>query len=385
MKLLMLIIPILSFVISGCVEQKSLENLGLVTAIGYDRNKEEAEEVEGTLAVLQFSPEKQSVSNIFSASSITSKGVKRKINYETSKKIASGQLRVAIYGDEIASEGLSQYVDTLTRDASIGNMVYLAVASPTAKEILNHQDPYQTDNIGTYLYNMIRQNIDRELIPNPTLQEYLRTFYDIGKDPVLPLLTIENGHIVISGLALFNDDHYLAPLPQDDIFYLRMLMEKYTRALTEIDLPRQRFKAFFTENQTENPTYKEKKEDVHLTLDNIHAHEKITMTEETGRPIFSIHVKTNLRVLEVSETMDLGDPAVVRKLETEISKKMEKKMNELSAMLKEKNTDPIGFGNYYMARHRSTHLTKQQWMDIYKNSKINVTVETSIQRTGVID
>lgn len=106
------------FFLSSCVETKYLEKLGLITAVGYDQA--DGERIKGTIVLYQFNPAMEDVEKILTSESKTSKGIRLSQNLETDHKLVSGQLRIAVYGKELAKKGIAHLVDTLERDSAPG-------------------------------------------------------------------------------------------------------------------------------------------------------------------------------------------------------------------------------------------------------------------------
>ncbi|MHC8522182.1 Ger(x)C family spore germination protein [Rossellomorea sp. H39__3] len=218
--------------LTGCLETKYLEKLGLITAVGYD--KEDDNKIKGTTVLYQFNPSMDEVEKTLTTTARTTKGVRLSQNLETDHKLVSGQLRVAVYGRDIAEEGIAHLVDTLERDSSIGNMVYLAVADSSAEEILTFPLKEEPSNTGTYLYNLIQQNVDGETIIAPTLQEFVTDYGSVGKDAILPMLSITDGDLGVEGFALFDEDRFVQSVGKEKFFYIRSLIEKYEVGSVEL-------------------------------------------------------------------------------------------------------------------------------------------------------
>ncbi|MFL6556611.1 MAG: Ger(x)C family spore germination protein, partial [Bacillus sp. (in: firmicutes)] len=169
-KLIFLSVCCLSMVINaGCVQEKTLEKLGLITTTGYDLKGKN--EIVGTAVVQKFDPMTKAATKVISVSAKTSKGLRQRQNLQSNQRLVSGQLRSVVYSRDLAKKGIIQLVDTLNRDAQIGNMVYLTVADQSASEILKIEDSKENLNLGTYMYNLIKQNVEGEQIISPTLHE----------------------------------------------------------------------------------------------------------------------------------------------------------------------------------------------------------------------
>jgi spore germination protein len=365
---------------AGCVKTKQLERLGLITAIGYD---EKGDQIEGTAVLHTFESKEENVTQIISAEGNTSKGIRQKQNIKTSHNLVSGQLRVAVYSEETAKKGILQLVDTLNRDATIGNLVYLTVSKGKAKDLLKKAGEKEKTNLGTYLYNLIKQNIKDELIISPTLHEFNHSYFDTGKDPVLPVLKLEEDKVIISGVAAFKDDLMAGELEIEKLFYLKTLEDNYESGNLELEIPKERLKEYILPVSSE--TEAQKKEPLFITIDDIVSSKKIRL-KDRKKVHFSVDIKLKSRILEVSRDMDLGNPVVIKALEKETASKIKQETETLLKQLQEMESDPVGFGDIYSAHlYRGKRMTRDEWRNLYKQAKFDVHVENTIVRTGVID
>jgi spore germination protein len=369
--------------ISGCVENKYLESLGLITAVGYDES--DNDELKGTLVLYQFNPAMEDVEKVLTSKANTTKGARLSMNFDTDHKLVSGQLRIAIYGRELAGKGISHLVDTLERDSSIGNMVYLAVADTTAEDILTYQMIDKHSNKGTYLYNLVKQNVESELLIAPTLQEFITDNGSVGKDPILPLLSAAEGTLKIKGFALFHKDKFVKEINKEDLFYIRSLVENYnTAGSLEVGLPMEPFKSHMS--QDENSAWEEldKEEKLYIVFDGIKSDYHVKAGKQE-KPTFTIKLKIDVRLHEITEKLKLSDPKILNLVEKETSKYIKQNIMKNIKMLQETNVDPIGFGMEYKTVRNHHTLTQEEWNDLYKDATFDVSVELNLIRTGVTD
>jgi spore germination protein len=374
---LLLLACISSFFLSSCVETKYLEKLGLITAVGYDQAEDE--KITGTLVLYQFNPAMEDVEKVLTTTAKTSKGIRLSQNLESDHKLVSGQLRIVVYGRELAGRGISHLVDTLERDSAIGNMVYLTIADTTAEDILTYQMEEKPSNRGTYLYNLVRQNVEAEMLVSPTLQEFITDYGSVGKDPILPLLTATNGKVGVDGFALFTRDKFIKEIKRDKIFFIRSLMENYNAGSVEVELPLEKFKPYLSSLRSGHDDDK-----VYIMIDSIKSSHKI-QTEKKEKPSFKVELDIESRLLEMSEEMKLSEPKALRLLEDEIGEYIKKNMKDIILMLQEEGTDPIGFGMEYRSIRGHQDLTRKEWDKLYKEATFDFKVNNKIIRTGVID
>lgn len=379
-KLILIVLVMDLLLISGCIQQKNLEKLGLITAEGYDLDK--GSNIKGTAVIQKFDPMMQNVTRVITEVAKTSKGLRQQENLQTSHKLVSGQLRIVVYSKTLAKKGIIQLVDTLNRDPTIGNMVYLTISDKDASDILTKNNVEKSINLGTYLYNLIKQNVEGEQLISPTLQEFNHNFYDVGKDPILPILKLSHGDIVISGMGLFKNDRLIDELETNKLFYLKILVDQYKAGSQEMAFNLKKFSKFIIKSAGHRQ--KELHNKMYITIDNIRSKHKIKLVNKQNLR-FNIEVKLQSRILEMTEPLDVGNPAAIKLIEKEMSKAIKKDIEHLLSRLQDKGVDPIGFGNEYKAHLRGKKLTKKMWREKFKDATFNVQVKNEIVRTGVID
>ncbi len=366
---------------AGCVQQKPLEKLGLITTSGYDL--EGTNQIKGTAVVQKFDPMTESATKVITSVAKTSKGLRQQENLQSNQKLVTGQLRSVVYSRELAQKGIIQFVDTLNRDAAIGNMVYLTIADKSASEIMEIETNNKGRlNLGTYMYNLIKQNVDGEQIISPTLHEFNHNYYDIGKDPVLPILKVKKKDVIISGVGLFKGDRLVDELKQGDLFYLKILIDKYKAGTKEMGYKTDQLKKIIikNENYTKKPIFSK----IYVSIDNIRSKTKIKLIDKKNLR-FRVDVELDSRVLEMTEALDLGKPASVKFLEKKFDQSMKKKIEGLLLRFKKLEIDPIGLGNEYEAHLRGKPITQEEWDRRYKDVTFDVHVKNTIVQTGVID
>jgi spore germination protein len=381
-KWLQMVIGISSFfLLTSCgVETRQLERLGLITAIGFDLKKEN--EIKGTVAVTKFDPMAKVMTNLISADANTLQTLRAEENLAIDQRLEMGQLRCVIYSKELAEKGIIQLVNALNRDPTVGNMVYLTIAEKDAFSIISMDEKKIKVNIGTYLYNLIRQNVERELLISPTLHEFNHEFFDYGKDPVLPILKVRKDKVAISGVALFNDDRMVARLSNDKLFYLKLLTDEYRTGSKELEFDRDEFKKIINTHGGKN--FGEIYNKLFISIDNLRSNTKIDLVDKKNLR-FKVEVEMNSRLLESTNYLELSAPANMKFIEKKVSEEMESQIKKLLVFFQEKQVDPVGIGNEYMTHVRGKLISQKEWKELYKNAKFDVEVNNTLTQTGTMD
>ncbi|WP_157842715.1 MULTISPECIES: Ger(x)C family spore germination protein [Bacillus] len=364
------------FLMTACLESRNLEELGLVTVAGYDK---EEDLLRGTIVYYEFDPLHPNNTKLVSSVARTAKGIRQQENFSSSRRLLAGQVRAIIFGKELAEQGMIQYIDTLGRDAEIGTMVYMAVSETSAYDLLTSaQQSRDITNAGTYLYELIRQNVETESLLSPTLHEFMQCYYSEGRDATVPMLSFSQGTMYVKGLALFQDDRVVGSISTNELFYLKLIKDPFKSGNVELEMPKEDLQKFIKPGEETND------ERMYLSLEHLRSNVKVKLVEEAV-PSFEVTIKIDTRILEISENYDIGKPEGVKLLEKEISKDIAKHTEEIIYKLQEMNSDPIGFGNVYRARVGYKKFDKEQWRELYPNAIFTVKVDSNILRTGVMD
>jgi spore germination protein len=371
-KMNKLLVAVLVVLLSGCAEQKTLEKMGLITTVGYDVTEDK--QILATMVLLQIDPEAPQSSIILAAKSATSKGARNEADLKSPKKLQSGQLRVALFSEEVVSTGLINLADTLARDPSISDLTYLAVVDGNANKLLNQRNE-QFSDISQLIYKELDQNIKGEKIPSSTLQEVMHDFYAPGIDPIMPVLKAEGGIVRITGMALIKKDHMVGKINAKESFYLKLVNDRYKTGALELEVDKEGF------NMPEALSAPDK---LAVVLDTIHSKSDINLISKENLQ-FELKVKLKTRLLEINQTLDLKNPKDLKKLEAKLQEKVESDIENLVNKARDLGADPFGFGEIYRKSVRKANLTADKWHDMYPESKVDVKVDFEIMRTGVVE
>jgi spore germination protein len=355
------------WVLTSCADQKILEDIGLITTVGYDLEGEK--KVRATMVVLQIDPEAPRNIDVISSDAITSKGARLKANLKTSKELQSGQLRVALYDEEIARKSIKPYVDTLARDPSISDLTYIAVVDGSARDLLKHEYTNIPD-VGQHLFNQIEQLTDKEQISNSTLQEVQQSYYSEGVDPILPILKRNRENITVVGNAIMKNDRMVGKLTPKESFYAKLIRDQYHAGSIEMTLN-------FRDVEG-------KKHKVTTVIDTIVSSRELKLLNQY-EPRFDLYLKIKGRLLEIQGDVDLTIPQNMSLLEKAINKKMRKEAIKVITYSQKRDSDIFGFGEVYRSTVRHANLSRGKWHEKYKNMTYDIGVDFKLVRTGITE
>lgn len=360
-------------ILTACTETKLLERISIVTLIGYDK---EEDLLSATAVVRQINPEFQSNIEIHSETAATSKESKLKVDLEIAKKLGTGQLRVVLFGDDLAKEGLEEAVHTIAMNPEMATSIYLSVVEGKTKTLLENKYENITD-VGQHIFNLLDHNIKQQQMISSTFHEVERDISSPLRDFALPIIKKIEEYIDISGVALFKEGKMVGNLPATDVFYIMLTRKDIKDGTAQLVLPAELL------NHSKNPP-ENLPEDLPIAIDAINSKRKLEITDHNKNEI-DLNIKLDCRLVEIHSSLSVGDKKITEKIEEEINKKMESEIKRIIEYSQEVNSDIFGFGEHFYAQVRNSKLTEEKWRELYPEMKVNVKVDTEIIRNGVTE
>ncbi|MGM8214786.1 Ger(x)C family spore germination protein [Bacillaceae bacterium W0354] len=375
-----LMICICIIVLVGCVPKKVIEDLGIITVVGLDLKEEDSEVIQGSTVFFQFNPDVSSASQIIESEGKTIRQIQYVNNKESMHHIVPGQLRAILFGRSIAEKGIMPYLDAFIRDAEVPNNYHIAIASESARQLLNASNYESAPNIGTYLNKLLQNAVDNEQIIGSKQFHFFRSFYESGEDPVVPLLKLENNKVNIGGLAILQDDRFVEQIDLNDVFYVRLLKDKYKSGELFVDLPMDKFQEFADKKNNNIQT----SDHLHVSINQIKSNSKIKLVDKEALK-FKVEIEFQGILMEVSQLLHLENPKLMSLIEEETKKRIEEKVLEIIYLTKQVNADIFGFGKFYYTSLRGVEITTEEWREMYPNIDVEVEATVDITHYGTID
>ncbi|USK42268.1 Ger(x)C family spore germination protein [Cytobacillus oceanisediminis] len=347
------IIICLSLLLSGCLDKEIIDDINIEVGVGYDLTEEEKDKYRGIILFQEFQPDGSVINRTFSGNGKLRQDILLDVSKQSSEPVVTGGLVLAILGTEISRKGIYDIIDSFQRDPSIGARVLFATAEGTAEDLVKGE--YGTRGNSTYINNLIQHNIDHRDIPKTNLHIFVRDYFQKGKDPFLPRLKkIGNDKVEIDGISLFQKDKEVDILPVKDMFFFKLLVDKYSEGNFDVKL-----------NKGENAAVK-----------SIRSKHKISLSD--NHATISIKIEGIIR----EYTGDALAP-VVADIEKNLEKKIKKECLRLLKRFQDLGIDPVGLGQKKKTMNRNFDFKK--WEDEYKTLGIDVKCNVVIEETGVIE
>ncbi|MFZ4452235.1 Ger(x)C family spore germination protein [Salibacterium aidingense] len=353
------------FFLSGCLQSQVIDDISLIQTVSFD--KAEGNKLRYTV-FYPFFVEQGKESEIGmehrSIISETPEEARSLLNTRSQKPLRYGQLRVVLFGREVAEEGVEQYVKSFYRNPRIGNRVFLSAAEGSAGEALRFKEGVK-ERIGMYFSDLIEHNMDFENIPETNMHLFLFDLYSDGKDAFLPLVKREDNELKLIGLGLFDFDKMVGTLDMDQSFIFKLLLRGSDKGTSQFAIPKEGGRGY-------------------VVIQNIFTNVSYDLITKDPVPEFNIHLKMKGEITDHTGEFNLEKEKDIKKIETVVQDQIKTVSKSMIQQFKEKEIDPLGFGEKY--RSRTRNWKQKEWKEtIYPEMKVNVDVNLEILQSGAIE
>ena len=357
--------------LTGCADQRILEELGFTHTVSYDvADKDSYEDnrmLRIGLSIPIASDEVKEKREILVTNANSSKEARTKLSTETDRILVSGQLRNTLFGDELARKGIWDLIDTLVRDPAVGQNTKIIVVSGEAYEILK-KDYKQHPRTGEYIDRLIDKEVNSQAIPDVTIYHFTRDYFDDGIDPVAPLLKENGEHLIVDGIALFNSDKYVTSIESSKAMLFSILTKNFKEGQISVNL-------------TGNDEEKDKEM---VMFSSVISKRKIHAVKSNDESQFKVNIKITIHgsVLEYIGEKKLGDDVARQELENEMSKYIKMETEKMITYMQEHNVDSIGIGKYVRNSLTFEEWQELDWDEVYPKVEVAVDAELKIKDYG---
>ncbi|MBM7586159.1 spore germination protein [Bacillus pakistanensis] len=359
--IILILTPIL---LNGCVQREILDDLNIETALGYDLVDENT--IEGTGLFARYLSDKTTENVTISASAGSTREIFGKLEQRSQQPLVRGGLEAVLVGESLAHKGVINIGDSLQRDPSVGSRVYIAVVKGSSKELLNGEYGHRGNAI--FISNLLEHNIRKRDVPETNLHLFLFNHFQEGQTAYLPMIRqLDEKNMEIAGVALFDKDKVVAEIPSEDMFYFKLLVDKYSEGSHIVKL-----------NKKGKSTIGKK---IEATINSLDSKNNIVIKNNGLPPKMEIKVKIKGIIKEY--TGEKLSPKIITTIEKKMVKDIEKHGNKMINMFKEKKIDPLGIGQHL--KHEVRGFDFKKWEASYPQADIKVKADVKIVESGTVE
>lgn len=369
-KILRVTIAFVTFVLlTGCGDQRVLEKLGFTQTTSYDLAPHDEDKLLISISIPKPDSDSGNAKReVITAISPTSKAGKIDLARQTELMLVSGQLRNALFGVNLAKEGIWKHIDTLVRDPSISPRVKISVVNGNAHDLLAKDYPRQP-RTGQYIHRILEKEAISHTIPRVSVYEFTRDYFDDAIDPVAPMIKETHGNIVIDGIALFRKDRYITKIEPDQALIFAFLRGKFKHGDLSVNL---------SEVGRNNE---------HVMLSSLASQRsiKVTSTSDKNRFNIDVYIKTTGSVLEYIGALNLENEKDRKKIERLISEYITSRAEEMIANMQKHNVDSLGIGKHVRGILGYKRWKSLDWHKVYQDVEVKCHVKVRIKDFGMFE
>jgi|LSQX01.2.fsa_nt_gb spore germination protein KC len=372
-------------ILSGCWNSREINELSISIAIGIDKTERGYRITQQILnpkaistkiytnetPIILFSEEGENVFSII-----------RQNTAEFPRKIYNSHVRMVVFGEDMARNGIQDVLDFLLRDHEFRTDFYFAIAKgTTASEVLSILTPLEFIP-GIRLYNSL-ENSESYLgiTQSVDILDLVQCIISDGKNPALPGIEITTGEkgsdtldvlTTVSGkkglkyidMGVFKDDKLIGWLSEDESKGFNYIVGN-------------------VKNNIEYTHYNEKDQ---ITYEIIDSAKKITTSVVNQKPSLLVEIRVKANIGAVDGYFDImkkeNESMVVNLLENRLQEFCESALRKAQTEL---HSDIFGFGEVIHVKYpKLWKEIKSNWSVEFSRLPVEFDVTVELNKTGEI-
>ncbi|MED4532077.1 Ger(x)C family spore germination protein [Metabacillus fastidiosus] len=373
------------FFLTACWDHKELNDIGIVSGIAVEKGERDkyrftvevinASELskqgaQGNTPVISYSLEGNSIAELTKK---VTKGLMRSPEYS--------HTRVVVIDEEIAKEGLLEFLDFFERTGEIRNDFNIFISRGVkASDVITVVDPVQ--KIPGIKMNTQAQNFFKEWggDPNVRMTDFIRALTSKGRNPVAQAVTIEGNpaigksvennkevvppaNFVLDGLAVFKADKLAGVMSVEDTRnYL------WTQNLKRTIL-----------------TVSCEQDNRYIDIQIISSKTDKNVQYKNGRLYIDIEIDGEAKLLGTQCSQDLKLIKTMNLYEDYINKEISKMIKgTIEKVQSEYHSDIFGFGEVLRRQdYKSFKKLEDEWNEIFTEAEIKIVSDLHLRRSGI--
>lgn len=377
---------------SGCWNRREPGELGLVAAVGLDKDGEN--KVKLTVQIIKPGEIKAPVSKggpgspkavwVVSSTGNTSFEAVRNFVNQTGRRLFWAHNKVIIIGEELAADGVVRYLDFFIRDPELRRRSFVLVARGKAEEILQAEHPLEKIP-ATAIEGSTKAGKNSSTSAVVNLKQFVDMLTSDSRDPVASRIeltpeeapkkrgieTTEGGgkeeavnRFKVDGAAVFKRSKLVGWLNKTETRGMLWVTGKVDKGIVDVNCP---------------------EHNGLVSIEVIRASGKIKPVIKDGEITVNVDIKTEGNLGEQACQLDLTKPEVLHRLEeAEAAVIQEEVMAALTKAQQEFGADIFGFGEeIHRTFPREWKNLQKNWDNIYPQLKVDVKVKTLLLYTGL--
>ncbi|SHG90086.1 germination protein, Ger(x)C family [Thermosyntropha lipolytica DSM 11003] len=207
--------------LAGCFDAEDIENFNIPLIAAYDVAENREEGVDVTVLYPNVAQRNREFVEKISGKAIGDTRAGRGTRYPST--LLLGDIQVALYGKDLACQGLGPYIDNYVRDPRIKKSLFMVVVEGRGDQFLERAhkiNPY----LGFEIPGLFTSKKKNQFYAVTTLHDFFHAVNTAGKNPVVCTMEVlPNGQYRVSGTAIFKKDRMIDVVGMDETIPLILL------------------------------------------------------------------------------------------------------------------------------------------------------------------
>ncbi|MCY9665774.1 Ger(x)C family spore germination protein [Paenibacillus alginolyticus] len=377
--------------LTGCWDRKELNELGIVTAIGIDKTKNQYELSIQLLNPGEIANKSKGGGNrasvtLYQENAETLFKALRKMSMIAPRTLYLSHLQMVVIGEEMAKDGIGDALDVLYRGYQTRPDFYLTIVKGSkARDVLKILLPVEKIPTQNLFSKLETSNKLWAATGTVKLDELINDIVSKGKDPVITAIEIigdkkegnkqENlqaidvpTRLIYSGMAVFKKDKLVGWLNQEESKGFNYTQEKHVKK-TFVQFP--------------CPGGRKEFAGVEILRTKTETKAKI----DEGKPIIyvSFHAEGNIGEVQC-QNVDLTDTKTIERFEKGAEQDIQSNLENVFKKAHTLKTDVFGFGEIIeRSNPKQWGKLAERWNDDgFMNASVHFKVKVKIKRVGTV-
>ncbi|MGG3804825.1 Ger(x)C family spore germination protein [Metabacillus fastidiosus] len=373
------------FFLTACWDHKELNDIGIVSGIAVEKGERDkyrftvevinASELskqgaQGNTPVISYSLEGNSIAELTTK---VTKGLMRSPEYS--------HTRVVVIDEEIAKEGLLEFLDFFERTGEIRNDFNIFISRGVkASDVITVVDPVQ--KIPGIKMNTQAQNFFKEWggDPNVRMTDFIRALTSKGRNPVAQAVTIEGNPTV--GKSVENNKEVVPPAN----FVLDGLAVFKADKLSGVMSVEDTRNYLWTQNLKRTVlTVSCEQDNRYIDIQIISSKTDKNVQYKNGRLYIDLEIDGEAKLLGTQCSHDLKLIKTMNLYEDYMNKEISKMIKgTIEKVQSEYHSDIFGFGEVLRRQdYKSFKKLEDEWNEIFTEAEVNIVSDLHLRRSGI--
>jgi spore germination protein KC len=379
--------------LTGCWDRVELNDISIVTGLAVDKGKEMKYKL--TVEIVnasQFSKSQMggeaSPAITYSLEGNSVSELVHKMNIGITRRLIFSHTRVLYIGEEVAKEGVLEFLDYLDRSGQFRNDFNIVVTQGEKAEVFT-KITYPVQKVPSLKMHKQTQSFIEEWGGDPAvrLTDFISAVTSLGRNPVAAAIKLkgdpkkgsssENNQsldieslVEMNGMAVFQDDKLVGFLDLTDTrnYYWTQDLKN-----TSLSVPCAKQDEAKSKDQLFN--------DLRVT----ETYTQLKVDLKSGRPVLKVEITGETRIEATQCSDDITKIDTYNKFEKQTNQFVANEIQKtIEKVQEEYGTDIFGFGEVFNRQHHKEYKkVEKNWDEVFTQAEVEVESDLHLRRSGI--